>query len=157
MTHPSRYPRPDPSPGRPYASRAVNGCLDVVLGLLLVFLEALICGVAALQLALSRADPGGPAPTGPPTTDWTPVLVFGGITAAACLFAVVLIRADWPWAGAIQVLAALVLCVVTLRAGHEDYGRPQPVPAPAPSYDPGRTGHQCLSGGDSRECRDSGG
>ncbi|MFJ2794518.1 hypothetical protein ACIPDW_28100 [Streptomyces sp. NPDC087290] len=56
----------------------MNGCLDVVLGLLLALLEALICGVAALQMALSRADPGGPAPTGPPKTDWTAVLVFGG-------------------------------------------------------------------------------
>ncbi|MEU9315426.1 DUF6234 family protein [Streptomyces sp. NPDC048295] len=158
MTRPSPSPRPDQRSGpRPYASRAVNGCLDVVLGLLMVLLEALICAVAALQLALSRTEPGGTKAAGPPPMDWTPVLVFGAIAAVTCLFGVVLIRSNWPWAGVIQLLAALVLCMVTVQAGHGDYRRSHPAPAPAPSDDPGRTGHQCLSGGDSRECRDSGG
>ncbi|MFF1645582.1 DUF6234 family protein [Streptomyces sp. NPDC058240] len=158
MTRPSPYPRPDPRSGRrPYESRAVNGCLDVVLGLLLVLLEGLICAVAAIRLAFSRTDLDGPETTGPPPMDWTPALVLGGIAAAAGLFAVVLIRANWPRAGAIRLMAALLLCVVAVLVGHEDYGRSHPAPAPAPLYDPGRTGHQCLSGGDNRECLDSGG
>lgn len=75
------------------------------------------------------------------------------------LFSVALIRANRPWAGVIQLLAALLLCVVAVLVGHEDYGRshPAPAPAPAPSYDPGRTGHQRLSGGNNRECLDPGG
>ncbi|MGW2105311.1 DUF6234 family protein [Streptomyces sp. NPDC001948] len=157
MTRPSAYRQSDPASGRRrYESRAVNGCLDVVLGVLLALLEGLICAVATIRLAFSRTDPDGSEATGPPPMDWTPVLVFGSITAVICLIAVVLIRSNWPWAGALQVLAALALCVVTVQVGHEDYRRSHPAPAPAPSYDPGRTGHQCLSGGDSRECRDSG-
>ncbi|MFB8035429.1 DUF6234 family protein [Streptomyces sp. NPDC056004] len=157
MTRPSPYRQPDPASGRrPYESRTVNGCLDVVLGLLLILLEGLICAVATIQTAFSRADLDGSETTGPPPMDWTPVLVLGSIAAVIGLIAVVLIRSNWPWAGALQVLAALTLCVVTVQAGHEDYRRSHPAPAPAPSYDPSRTGHQCLSGGDSRECRDSG-
>ncbi|SFY14112.1 DUF6234 family protein [Streptomyces atratus] len=158
MTRPSPCPRPDQQSGRrPHASRAVNGCLDVVLGLLLVLLEGLICAVATVQLAFSRTDLGGTETAGPPPMDWAPVLVLGGIAAVICLFGVVLIRGNWPRAGVIQLLAALVLCVVTVQVGHEDYRRSHPAPAPTPSYDPGRAGHQCLSGGDDRECRDSGG
>lgn len=123
----------------------------------MVLLEGLICAVATVRPAFSPADPGGAEPAGPPPMDWTPVLVLGGIAAVVCLFGVVLLRSGWPRAGVIQLAAALVLCVVTVRAGHEDYRRSHPAPAPAPSYDPGRTGHQCLSGGDDRECRDSGG
>ncbi|MGW0963104.1 DUF6234 family protein [Streptomyces gelaticus] len=156
MTRPSPSPRPDRKSGLPYASRAVNGCLDVVLGLLLVLLEGLICAVATIQLAFSRTDLGGTETAGPPPMDWTPVLVLGGIATVICLFGVVLIRGNWPRAGAIQLLAALALCAVTVQVGHEDYRRSHPAPAPAPSYGPGRTGHQCLSGGDDRECRDSG-
>ncbi|WP_405685245.1 DUF6234 family protein [Streptomyces sp. NBC_00057] len=88
--------------------------------------------------------------------DWTPVLVFGGIAAVICLFAVAPIRANRPWAGAIQILAALLLCVVAALIGYEDYRRSHPAPASAPSYDPGRSGHRCLSGGGNRECLDSG-
>ncbi|MCX5109968.1 DUF6234 family protein [Streptomyces sp. NBC_00378] len=157
MTRPSPYRQPDPASGRrPYESRTVNGCLDVVLGLLLTLLEGLICAVATIQPAFSRADLDGSETTGPPPMDWTPVLVLGSIAAVIGLIAVVLIRSNWPRAGALQVLAALALCVVTVQAGHEDYRRSHPAPAPAPSYGPGRTDHQCLSGGDSRECRDSG-
>lgn len=134
----------------------MNGCLDVVLGLLLVLLEGLICAVAAFQQAFSRRDPDGRETTEPPPMDWTPALVLAGITAVICLVAVVLIRDRWPWAGAVQLLAALALCVITLQAGYEDYRRSHPAPAP-PAYDPGRNGHQCLSGGDDRECLDSGG
>ncbi|MEU6013172.1 DUF6234 family protein [Streptomyces sp. NPDC047515] len=160
MLEPPRGPS-NPPPPRPWAtqhpSRTVNGCLDVLLGLLLVALEGLICAVAAYSLTVSRLDLGGREAPGPPPMDWTPVLVFGGIAAVISLFAVVLIRSNWPWAGGIQVLAALLLCLVTVLTGHEDYRRAHPAPAPAPSYDPGRSGHQCLSGGDNHECLDSGG
>ncbi|MFE6663108.1 hypothetical protein ACFVFH_06025 [Streptomyces sp. NPDC057697] len=97
--HPAPRPRPDPRAGRPYASRAVNGCLDVALGPLPIPLEAPIGAVATLRPALSRTDPGGPGPTEPPAAARTPVPVFGGITAAARLFAVVPIRAHRPRAG----------------------------------------------------------
>ncbi|MFD7492015.1 DUF6234 family protein [Streptomyces sp. NPDC059832] len=158
MTRPVSAPAAGPGlRTAPYESRAVNGCLDVVLGLLLVLLEGPICAVAAVQPAFSRTDLDGPETTGPPPMDWTPVLVLGGIAAVVGLFAVVLIRANRPWAGAIQLLAALLLCVVAVLVGHADYGRSHPAPAPAPSDDPGRAGHQCLSGGDNRECLDSGG
>ncbi|SCF56712.1 DUF6234 family protein [Streptomyces sp. Ncost-T10-10d] len=155
------YQPSNPLPHRPSAaqdsSRPVNGCLDVLLGLLLVVLEGLICAAAAYYLTFSQWDPDGQESTEPPPMDWTPVLVFGAIAVVICLFAVVLIRANRPWAGAVQILAALLLCVVTALAGHEDYRRSHPAPASTPSYDPGRSGHQCLSGGDSRECLDSGG
>lgn len=153
------YRPSNPLPHRPSAaqdsSRPVNGCLDVLPGLLLVVLEGLICVGALYYLILSRWDPDGQEPAGPPPMDWTPVLVFGGIAAVICLFAVVLIRANRPWAGAVQILAALLLCVVAALIGHEDYRRSHPAPASAPPYDPGRSGHQCLSGGDNRECLDS--
>ncbi|MFF2410174.1 DUF6234 family protein [Streptomyces sp. NPDC058092] len=153
---PSRQSTPRPPRPR-HGSRAVNGCLDVVLGLLLLLLEGLICAVAAHSLTLSRWDPGGPETTGPPPMDWTPVLVFGAIAAVVALIAVVLIRENWPWAGAIQIPVVLLLCVATVHVGHEDYRRSHPAPASTPSGDPGRSGHQCLSGGDNHECLDSGG
>ncbi|MFG2624231.1 DUF6234 family protein [Streptomyces sp. NPDC048473] len=154
------YQPSNPLPHRPSAaqdsSRPVNGCLDALLGLLLVVLEGLICVGVLYYLILSRWDPDGQETTEPPPMDWRPVLIFGGIAAVICLFAVVLIRANRPWAGAIQILAALLLCAVAVLIGHEDYRRSHPATASAPSYDPGRSGHQCLSGGDNRECRDSG-
>ncbi|MFE4333685.1 DUF6234 family protein [Streptomyces sp. NPDC056831] len=104
---------------------------------------------------LLRWDPDGQEPAGPPPMDWTPVLVLGGIAAVICLFAVVLVRANRPWAGAVQILAALLLCVMAALIGYEDYRRSHPAAASAPPYDPGRSGHQCLSGGDNRECLDS--
>ncbi|WP_157987155.1 DUF6234 family protein [Streptomyces atratus] len=154
----SPYRQSTPRAPRPrHGSRAMNGCLDVVLGLLLVLLEGLICAVAAYSLTLSRWDPGASEATGPPPMDWTPVLVFGGIAAAVALIAVVLIRENRPWAGAIQIPVALLLCMAAVQVGHEDYRRSHPAPASAPPDDPGRSGHQCLSGGDNRECLDSGG
>ncbi|MFD4945901.1 DUF6234 family protein [Streptomyces sp. NPDC058409] len=154
------YQPSNPLPHRPSAaqdsSRPVNGCLDVLLGLLLVVLEGLICAGVPYYLILARWDPDGREPTRPPPMYWTPVLVLGGIAAAICLLAVVLIRANRPWAGAVQILAALLLCVVAALIGHEDYRRSHPASASAPSYDPGRPGDRCLSGGgDNRECLDS--
>ncbi|MFJ1841275.1 DUF6234 family protein [Streptomyces sp. NPDC088146] len=156
------YPPPPGSPSpRPSAARdcppAASGCLDVLLGLLLVVLEGLVCAAAVYCLAFARWDPGGQEPAGPPPMDWTPVLVFGGIAAAVCLIAAALIRAGLPRAGAIQILVALLLCAVTVLTGHEDYRRSHPAPASTPSDGPGRSGHQCLSGGDNHECLDSGG
>ncbi|MCX4788754.1 MULTISPECIES: DUF6234 family protein [unclassified Streptomyces] len=156
----SPYRHSDSRDSRPRrGSRAVNGCLDVVLGLLLVLLEGLICAAAAHSLTLSRSrwDPGASETTDPPPMDWTPVLVFGGIAAAVALIAVVLIRENWPWAGALQIPVVLLLCVAAVQVGHEDYRRSHPAPASTPSDDPGRSGHQCLSGGDNHACLDSGG
>ncbi|MFF2957476.1 DUF6234 family protein [Streptomyces sp. NPDC057963] len=59
--------------------------------------------------------------------------------------------------GAIRILVALLLSAVTVPTGHEDYRRSHPAPASTPSDGPGRSGHQCLSGGDNHECLDSGG
>ncbi|MFI6726587.1 DUF6234 family protein [Streptomyces sp. R-74717] len=126
-------------------------------GLLLVALEGLICAAAAHCPAFSRWDPGCQEPTEPPPMGWAPVLVLVGIAAVICPFTVVLIRANRPWAGVAQVLAVLLLCVVAALIGHEDYRRSHPAPASAPPYGPGRSGHQCFSRGDTRECLDSGG
>ncbi|MFE7356409.1 DUF6234 family protein [Streptomyces sp. NPDC057543] len=154
----SPYRQSAPRALRPrHGSRAVNGCLDVALGLLLVLLEGLICAVAAHSLALSRWDPGASETSGPPPMDWTPVLVLGGIAVAVALIAVVLIRENWPWAGALQIPVVLLLCVAAVQVGHEDYRRAHPAPAATPSDHPGRSGRQCLSGGDNHECLDSGG
>ncbi|MEV6163667.1 DUF6234 family protein [Streptomyces sp. NPDC052052] len=154
--HQPSNPLPDPPSSAPRSARPVNGCLDVLLGLLLLVVEGLICALAAFSLAFSRWGPSGQELTGPPPMDWTPVLVFGGFTAVACLFAMVLIRSRWPWAGALQILAALVLCGATVQIGLEDYRRSHPRPAPVPTVEPFQSGHPCRSGGDDRECRDSG-
>ncbi|MER6500088.1 DUF6234 family protein [Streptomyces sp. NPDC001455] len=96
-------------------------------------------------------------PTTPPPMDGTPALVHRGLTVLIRLPAVPLIRGKWPWAGAIQLSAALLLCVATVPARHEDCRRSHPEPVPTPARGPGRSGHPCLSGDDSGECRDSGG
>ncbi|MER5742404.1 DUF6234 family protein [Streptomyces sp. NPDC002225] len=154
-----------PPDGRRRAA-AVNGCLDALLGLLLLLLEGVIGAAVALQLALSHGGLGAPGPekgappepVGPPPTDWGPALALGGFAAVALLFALVLMRGGRPWAGGGQLVAGVVLCVAAVLTGVGEHGRAHP-PAPAPSHteDPGHSGHPCRSGGDDRECLDSGG
>lgn len=128
-----------------------------MLGLLLSLFEALIFGLALFATSPSRFGGGHAWQEGPPAarTDWTPVITCGVITGVVALVAVVLMRHRWPWAGGIQVLTALVLCVATVSVGRDGYRRSHPEPAPFSSYDPGRSWTPCGDG--AGECRPAGG
>ncbi|MEV5601201.1 DUF6234 family protein [Streptomyces sp. NPDC052299] len=109
--------------GRPAPSRpgpVLTGCLDAVLGLLLIALEAVVSGV--LFYAYTGSDPRPPNPdmaeAGPPGTDWSGTLVLAAITAVACLIGVVLLRHGLPIAGVVQLTGACLLLVLTLTAWH---------------------------------------
>ncbi|MGW3655523.1 DUF6234 family protein [Streptomyces sp. NPDC005151] len=144
----------------PLRQRPVGGAgLDIALGLLLVALEVVVCAIATFRIGMAGwADSydGTPEAAEPPPMDWGPVITFGVITLVVVAITVALLRTNRPWAGSIQVCVALVLCIVTVQIGQSDYRRSHPAPASTPSDGPGRSGHQCLSGGDNHECRDSG-
>ena len=129
-----------------------SGCLDVVLGLLIAALEAVICAVAVYTYKrpepdwtrLSPKGPGpGPVESGPPAMDWSATLTLASFTAVACLIGVVLLRHGLPLAGVVQLLASGVLGVLTLMAWHSDYRLAHPAPA---ASSPDRSGHQRTGG-----------
>ncbi|SCF65171.1 hypothetical protein GA0115259_100693 [Streptomyces sp. MnatMP-M17] len=147
-----------------------GGCL----GLLMLLLETLFALMLGVALGLRTwARPGeyanSKARVATPPMDWVPTLWTAGFTLAVLAIAIIFFRAAHPFAGSVQLLvAALALCV-TVAAWHDSYERAHPAPlppcptragtpcapedpAPSPSYDPGRSGRQCRSGGDSHEC-----
>lgn len=135
-------------PGNTRPGPLVTGCLDVVLGLLVVALEAVICAVA--MYLYTRPEPDwtrppsdGPAESGPPAMDWSATLTLASFTAVACLIGVVLLRHGLPRAGVVQLLAAGVLCVMTLMAWHSDYRLAHPAPT---ASSPDLSGHQWTGG-----------
>lgn len=130
----------------------VTGCLDVVVGLLVVALEAVICAVVMYtyrrpEPEWARLSPKGPGPgpveSGPPPMDWSATLTLASFTAVACLIGVVLLRHGLPLAGVVQLLAAGVLCVLTLMTWHSDYRLAHPA---ATASSPDRSGHQRTGG-----------
>lgn len=145
-----------PSVGGPTGTRPgplATGCLDVVLGLLVVALEAVICAV--VMYSNRRPEPVGeqaphlePADTVPPAMDWSATLTLASFTAVACLIGVVLLRHGLPLAGVVQLLAACVLCVMTFLAWHGDYRLAHPASASAapPPHRPAPSGHQWTCG-----------
>ncbi|GAA2979313.1 hypothetical protein JCM13580A_25610 [Streptomyces drozdowiczii] len=112
-----------PAPSRP--GPVASGCLDVVLGLLLIALETVLSTV--FFYVYTRSDPLPPNPdmteAGPPGMDWSGTLVLAVVTAVACLIGVVLLRHGLPIAGVVQLIGACVLLSLTLRVwynAHED-------------------------------------
>lgn len=125
--------------GRPAPSRpgpVVTGCLDAVLGLLLIALEGVVSGV--LFYAYTGSDPRPPNPdmaeAGPPGMDWSGTLVLAAITAVACLIGVVLLRHGLPIAGVVQLAGACLLLVLTLTAWHSAREDAHREPAAARAY-----------------------
>ncbi|MFD8965631.1 DUF6234 family protein [Streptomyces sp. NPDC059568] len=156
----SRIPSPPPDKRRRNPSNTCGdwfegGCLGLLM-LLLETLAALMLGVALGLRTWSRSSEyaNSKARVATPPMDWVPTLWTAGFTLAVLAIAIIFFRAAHPFAGSVQLLvAALALCV-TVAAWHDSYERahPAPDPAPSPSYDPGRSGQQCRSGGDSHEC-----
>ncbi|MDJ0466999.1 DUF6234 family protein [Streptomyces sp. H27-C3] len=152
----------DTAPHRPAAG--AHGWADPLTGLLLLVLDAAACVVAAFMLAMREwgrgagaQDPKSPEPPEPPPVDWVPTVTVGAIALLAAAVGVALLCNNWPFAGSFQLVAALVICLAAVVLAREDYRERHPEPTPTSSYDPGVTGHQCLSGGDNSECQDSGG
>ncbi|WP_242441958.1 DUF6234 family protein [Streptomyces sp. CB02460] len=123
-----------PAPSRP--GPLATGCLDVVLGLLLIALEGLVSAV--LFYAYTGSDPRPPGPdmteAGPPGMDWSGTLVLAAVTAVACLIGVVLLRHGLPIAGAVQLIGACLLLVLTLTAWHDAHEDAHPEPGDARAY-----------------------
>jgi len=120
-----------PAPSRP--GPVATGCLDVVLGLLLVALEAVVSAVFFYSYTGSDPRPPNPdmAEAGPPGMDWSGTLVLATVTAVACLIGVVLLRHGLPIAGVVQLIGVCVLLVLTLTAWHSAYREAHPEPGPA--------------------------
>ncbi|WP_203594060.1 DUF6234 family protein [Streptomyces sp. SID9124] len=125
-----------PAPSRP--GPVASGCLDVVLGLLLIALETVLSTVFFYVYAGSDPRPPNPDMTeaGPPGTDWSGTLVLAVVTAVACLIGVVLLRHGLPIAGVVQLIGACVLFAVTLRVWHHAHEDAHTTPgaAAAPAY-----------------------
>ncbi|MFJ7626358.1 DUF6234 family protein [Streptomyces sp. NPDC097595] len=123
-----------PAPSRP--GPVMTGCLDVVLGMLLIALEGLLSAV--LFYAYTGSDPRPPNPdmaeAGPPGMDWSGTLVLAAITVAACVIGVVLLRHGLPIAGVVQLLGVCLLLVLTLTAWHSAYEDAHPEPGDARAY-----------------------
>ncbi|MCX0245549.1 DUF6234 family protein [Streptomyces drozdowiczii] len=123
-----------PAPSRP--GPVVTGCLDMVLGLLLIALEGLVSAV--LFYAYTGSDPRPPGPdmaeAGPPGMDWSGTLVLAAVTAVACLIGVVLLRHGLPIAGAVQLIGVCLLLVLTLTAWHDAYEDAHPEPGDVRAY-----------------------
>ncbi|MYQ78035.1 hypothetical protein GTW64_13065 [Streptomyces sp. SID4923] len=124
---------------RPAAARpgpVMTGCLDAVLGLLIVALEMLVSSV--LFYAYTGSDPRPPGPdmteAGPPGMDWSGTLVLAAITAVACLIGGVLLRQRLPIAGTVQLIGACLLLVLTLTAWHSAYEDAHPEPGDTRAY-----------------------
>ncbi|MEU2245915.1 DUF6234 family protein [Streptomyces sp. NPDC019224] len=117
-----------PAPSRPGA--VLTGCLDVVLGLLLIALEAVLCAVFVYVYAGSEPRPPNPdtAEAGPSGMDWSGTLVLATGTAVACLIGMVLLRHGLPIAGVIQLIGAFLLCVLTLMTWHNAPGEADSAP-----------------------------
>ncbi|WP_066942980.1 DUF6234 family protein [Streptomyces lushanensis] len=154
----SRMPRPPKDERRRYPSDTrgdgfEGGCLTL-LALLLEIPGALMLGVALGLRDWAGSDEyasSGVRAAAPPM-DWVPTLWTGGFTLAVLGVAIIFFRSAHPFAASVQLLiAALALCV-TVVTWHDSYERAYPAPDPVPSYDPGHTGQQCRSGGDSHEC-----
>ncbi|MGC4949747.1 DUF6234 family protein [Streptomyces sp. DT224] len=124
---------------RPAATRpgpVATGCLDVVLGLLLIALEGVIGAV--FFYAYTGSDPRPPNPdtaeAGPPGMDWSGTLVLATVTAVACVIAVVLLRFGLPVAGVVQLIGVCLLLVLTLTAWHDAYEEAHPERGPDRAY-----------------------
>ncbi|MFF7336017.1 DUF6234 family protein [Streptomyces sp. NPDC008163] len=123
-----------PAPSRP--GPVLTGCLDVVLGVLLIALEGVLGAV--LFYAYTGSDPRPPNPdmaeAGPPGMDWSGTLVLAAVTVAACVIGVVLLRHGLPIAGVVQLLGACLLLVLTLTAWHRAHEDAHPEPGNARAY-----------------------
>ncbi|MFK0097070.1 DUF6234 family protein [Streptomyces sp. NPDC091040] len=123
-----------PAPSRP--GPVMTGCLDVVLGVLLIALETLLSGIALWAYTGSAPRPPNPdmAEAGPPGMDWSGTLVLAALTVAACVIGVVLLRHGLPIAGVVQLIGVCLLLVLTLRAWHSAYEDAHPEPEDARAY-----------------------
>ncbi|WP_330453241.1 MULTISPECIES: DUF6234 family protein [unclassified Streptomyces] len=133
---PIRSAGPDrPAPSRP--GPVATGCLDVMLGLLLIALETVLSTVFFYTYTHSDPLPPNPdmAEAGPPGMDWSGTLVLAVVTAVACLIGVVLLRHGLPIAGVVQLIGACVLLALTLRVWHNAHEDAHATPgAAAPAY-----------------------
>lgn len=146
------------SPG-PRRTTRLHWLLDLLLTGLLLAADAVAVVVvvyaAAVAAWIDSTDSGSPETRGPGPEIWA-LIGSGAVALFAALSAFGLLRRRRaPIAGAVQALAATVLTLGTLTGAVLEYRAAHPAPAPAP--DRTGPGHQCLSGGDSDECRDSGG
>lgn len=86
------------------------GCLLLVVLVADAFAAFVVVIVLAVR-GLGRLDAsvgGGPEPTGPPPTDWTPILGFGAVALAIGVTGILLLWAGLRGIGTVQ----LVICVV---------------------------------------------
>ncbi|MGW7053289.1 DUF6234 family protein [Streptomyces sp. NPDC054887] len=123
----------------------VSGWGDAALALFVLVTDAAACFTAVILLWGRGAG------------EVAALITFGALAAAAGLTAYGFGNGGRVITAWVQSLAALLLGASVLYGAAGAYADAHPEPAPARTSDPGRTGHQCRSGGDSSECADSGG
>lgn len=124
----------DSSP-RP-TGRERHGWGDPALGLLLLVVDAAVCAVTALLFALRgwdrQAAAQGPGGDGtPPPMDWIPTASFAAVALCVAATGFALTRAGFRYSGAAQLLAAALICLVTVDVGYGDWKQAHPDPAPS--------------------------
>jgi hypothetical protein len=114
-----------------------DGCISLIV-LLIEIPVAFLLGLASVIRGWGRAD----EPTVAPSTDWVPILWFGGFTLGVLVIAVVFLYSAHPFAGAVQLLLAAVALFLTIAAWHDRYERAHPPPPPTRVGAPHAPSHQ---------------
>ncbi|WP_030266941.1 DUF6234 family protein [Streptomyces violens] len=147
-------PDSSPAPGRP----RVHWFADLFLALLVLVVEAaavVVVWFAAGFYAWTHhgGDTTVPDPEGPDPTDVL-LIALGVVALLAALISFRRFRARSPVTAVTQGVAAAVLALGALTGTALEYRATHPEPVPT-SDRSGPVG--CRSGGDSEECRDTGG
>ncbi|MEU9112079.1 DUF6234 family protein [Streptomyces sp. NPDC048483] len=150
-----------PPPEARGARRRGSPAGDIALAVLVLVSDVVAVAALTFFSALSAWEEAGmfgdssPREESPSFPDEGLLIAYGVVVALLLLTAYGFVRTGRPVTASAQILAAVAVCAV-VAYGAAAAQRDAP-PAPVPASSGGANGHQCHSGGDNHECRDSGG
>ncbi|WP_442805637.1 hypothetical protein [Streptomyces sp. NBC_00385] len=111
-----RLPESDNGPGRSSNARGdgfAGGCVSLIV-LLIEIPVAFLLGLTSVLRGWVDAD----EQTAAPAMDWVPVFWFGGFTLGVLVVAVLFLYSAHPFAGAVQLILAVVALLFTIAVWH---------------------------------------